>query len=550
MKSWLLWVAVAIVFCSPFNIGWTDGLPMLHFDHEGMLWLVGMSEYIQRSEIMISGWPLGQSNTHLDSLLLLWTAKITSAGNHPYLFMYLVTILGLSLSAWSAQRLSQELAPESTRWSWAAGMLYGFQALYTVSILEGHVYLLWTFWLPLGWWGLHRLLNENHITHILWVVGCWIAALLTSAYVGLCATLLYTLYGVWHWRKLHRGFIASTVALLTVGSIYAWRLFSANLNDNQMSEAREPTSALQELQAGSSTLSNLVVWDPSVDMVQHSLAPTLGWLPLCMMLFAPWVLSRRQWAFNITLSAMALLLSFGPTLSITPEHTLFPSPLYPLFNNSVGFFIHFPARFLYLSVLGMALLIPSLLHTLYHWAPRRTWMIAAVCILEPTFIYGLPFRQGLSPIQHPSVYDSTAEGLAILELIPRFDDSHLLEALRLKNKICAYQIHHRRTLINECLGKNPMGKMEEHLRESLLDPRQSTDWTRPLMELGVGTVVLHADLWPPRKRTEILEHLSASLGEANEHIDGGEHLIVWTLPTTPQDINIQGVLEQLQIQGR
>ena len=95
-----------------------------------------------------------------------------------------------------------------------------------------------------------------------------------------------------------------------------------------------------------------------------------------------------------------------------------------------------------------------------------------------------------------------------------------------------------------------MGKIEEHLRESLLDPRLSTDWTRPLMKLGVGTVILHADLWPPRKRTEILRHLSTSLGEANERIDGGEHLIVWTLPTTPQDIDIQGVLEQLQIQGR
>lgn len=549
MKSWGIWCVVAVLFCSPLNIGWLHQVPMLHFDHEGMLWLIGLNEYLQGSEIMISGWPNGQSNVQLDSILLLWMAYILQAQHYPELFTYLIAIVGLSLSAWSAQRLSRHLFPDAQQWSWTAGCLFGFQALSTVSILEGHIYLLWIFWLPLGWLSLLHLTRENTIQHVSCVIGCWMGAVLTSAYVGLCLTLLYLIYGIWNWRQRHRGLLMSGGTIIGLGLFYSWRILNTSTRNRRTVSDEGVTSLLEEIQFGSSALSNWTTWTPDTDLFQHSLGPTFGWLPLLILLSAPWLLQRTQSAFALTLSVTALLFSMGPYIALSPDQWLLPSPLYPFYNSIVGHYCHFPVRFMYLSVLGIAILMPLLLQQFEKRCSNRVWFLAFACVFEPFLINGLPLRQGSTPVQYPSIYEQTPSGLAVLDLVPRLANVHLVEPLRIKNKICSYQVKHTRTLINECLGKHPTGPFEEHLREEMLLPSIQRMWQEPLMGLGVGAVVLHADLWPPSKRNTVVTHLSQSLGSPIEQVDGGEHLIMWTLSTTPNDINIPLTLKQMGLES-
>ena len=78
---------------------------------------------------------------------------------------------------------------------------------------------------------------------------------------------------------------------------------------------------------------------------------------------------------------------------------------------------------------------------------------------------------------------------------------------------------------------SPREIVDRWLTTSLLAATPDLDTVRvQLTSLGVGSVALHGDLYRPGDRAALTTTLTTLLGEPTESTDGGEHLLLWSVP--------------------
>lgn len=485
-----------------------------------------------------SAWPVGESLARADSFVFLVLSWLLSPLGEPWLPVAAVTLAGPVLGAWAAERFAARCVGAAFPWSLLAGATYAFGGIAATALLEGHVYVLFDPWLPLlagAWWratGPEGRLRDGLLAG-LW----WSLCLLTSAYVGIAATLLVVVVGLRGVRARPRlpalggaAAVAAPVAAAYVGVFVVY------------GEAARRVSALggsgerAVVEAGSATLGTLAGWAPTVDMSGHSIAPAIGLTSLALALLAPVVLrDGRAWRTLLGLAGVATALSLGPTLRLWPDSPGLPWLLSLLPSGSAASFFHFPVRLIWVAALALGALAARVAGELARTRPRLAGGLFVWVIVDVLLVAGAPLRSGRVPTAAPSAYLAAPADRAIIELFPRYSGMSTDLELYWSNLTCSYQAAHRRPIANRCLGavlhSGPRVVLGEWITGAVLGPAPRPDVGAQLGALGFGAVAVHPALFAPADRDALLEGLRDALGEplaASD--DAGDPVVLFGVP--------------------
>jgi len=527
-------------------------MPTRQFDLYSLLWLVDTAPELSLSfHSDNAAWPVGQDLSHTDSFLLVVIARLLAFAFSAKAVVAAVTLLGPVFSAWAAERFAARCLAARWPWSLIAGFTFGFSGLTATAMLEGHGYAMLDPWLPLLAWSWLRATGEGGDTqHGLTAGFMWAACLLTTAYLGIVATFLVLAMGL---RALFRGTIrpkpmaAAALVALPMGCFYI-ALFLRSGALMRLEHGGDATVSLAVMHAGSARLGTLAGWVPYVDLGLHSIAPTLGFTALTLALFASVAMGKRQkkarsvWRLFVWLGISSCIISLGPYLDLFAFDLHLPWVLYPLHHfPAVTSFFHFPVRFLHLTTLCLGALGALVATRLAETQPKACAPLLLAALADALVGTGAPIRSHAVPLDVPSVYSQAPQDRAILELFPEFHGMMSDLEFYTSNLTCFYQTEHHRPLFNRCLGTtihtDPRWMTNRWLTASLLSDDAKGQIIGNLQALGVGAVLLHPDLFSPQDRIEIQLALTKLVGTPVSSDDGGEHLVLYTIPQSEQNAN-------------
>jgi hypothetical protein len=507
-----------------------------HFDLYVSIWLMEQAvDGFPRLLAAGAGWPSGESLARADSMLMLalaWAGRGLLSG---WLLASLFTWLGPALNAIAAEHCARRVLAVQRPWSLLAGLAFGFSGIAALAVLEGHVYFLLAFWLPLmittAWTGPEEGLPW---ARGLLLGGLWAMALLSSAYLGIPATLLLGVLVVARPRRVLRLLPTAAVVALPVATWYLW-VFSHG--------AAGPDQPKPELilAVGTATVANLTTWSAHLDAVGHSLGAPLAFTSLVLLGFAPLLLRHHGgWRALALLAVAALLLCFGRTFQLTAGGPSLPSPAALLVHLPGVEVFRFPIRFAWLYTLCGGLVAAAALQALARRLPP--WAVAPVLLLaagEALVGTGLPWRVDRAIAAAPSAYDAAPADLAVLDLYGRSLDGTDSELEMWTRSLgCYYQAQHGRPVLELCVDTevdSPRERLEAQLGSLLLGPQASREAVsgaaRELAHRGVGAVVLHHDFLRSADAQALHAGLTAMLGPAAaSSTDGGERVSLFLVP--------------------
>lgn len=503
------------------------------FDSWGVMWTAHAAQNLDASLVtQISGWPGGQDLSRGDSMLLLLLLAALPVEVDPVLVVSLTCILGPVASACAAERCAAALG---AKWPWSliAGVSFGFLGISAATLAGGQTYALVNPWLPLlGWAWFTATSASGTWRHGVWAGAAWFLCLLTTAYVGIGATLLVLagLPRLLRSRRWRPAAAAAAVAIpLGLGFVAVFVRSTAG------SEGAPIADPVLVLEMGSTTLAGLTGWSPSSTSLLHDVTP-LGWTVMALVAVAPWIQKGRETRWWLMLGGLALLASMGPTLR--PEATLrgvLPWVLAPFASESVASFFRFPSRLLWVTTLAFGVVAARMLTRLGE-RPRLAAPILVLVFIEALLLPRRPWTGEVPPIA-PSAYDATPADRAVLDVFPAATGRPLDYELYQVDLSCAWAAQHQRPIAQTCLetniGHDNRRQLTAWLHARLLAEEPLDD---TLSELGYGAVVLRPDHYLPNDRARVVEGLSEAYGAPiAESFDAGEHLVVWEVPATRSD---------------
>jgi hypothetical protein len=423
-----------------------------------------------------------------------------------------------------------------------AGMAFAFSGMAATAVLEGHVYVLLIPWLPLlagawlqitsgqGSWGTGVLAG-------IW----WTLSLLTSAYIGLGATLIVAVLGLagLFGRSISwRGVGGAAAIAGPAGAIYTTMFVSSGATSRALSGTTSGES-IQVMDAGSMHLDALAGWHGFTDFGMHSMTGTIGFTALVLAMFAPWLKWRdRRLRRCLVLGLLALLLALGPRLQLHHDDLRLFWLLHPLgwFPDASSFF-QFPGRLMWVAGLGLgagAAVAGS--HLARQHGPIWAAPLLVFAVVDVWVTVGMPHRGQEVRRGAPEVYEMVPPDRAVLDLMPEFLPLQSDLALYTNNLGCAHQASHRRALASRCLGTTvgtgPRAVIGGWLSDAVLaEAPDGAAIVSELQAMGFGAVVMHPDLFSRGDRLALAQGLEATLGPpAVISTDGGEHLVMYALP--------------------
>jgi len=508
-----------------------------HFDLYVAVWLVEQApDSFLRLITHASAWPAGESLTHCDSLLLLMVSWLLQGLLSGGTILALLTWLGPVINALAAEHCARRVLDVARPWSLLAGLAYGFSGIAATAVLEGHVYFLMAPWLPLlltiAWtsperglpWGRGLLLG-----------GCWSLSLLTSAYLGLCATLLLVVAAAARPRRVLR--LLPGAALITL-PVVAWYLWIFTLVPAQ---GLQPVSPALTLQQGAATLASLTGWTSQLDTTRHSLGAPLGFTVLWLLLLAPVVLRHRPgWKALALLALTAVMLCLGRELRLVHGGPGLPSPVALLTLLPGIEKLRFPIRFAWLYALCGGLVASAVLQAMARRLnPALLLPVLAVALVDVMVVVGLPLRARVALGEVPSAYLAAPLDAPILDVFGRSaggEDEEL--AAWARSYSCYYQAHHHRPIYETCLAtevRSNRQRLETELQRLLLNPNAGHGAAADLLSReGAGAIAVHADFLLPTDRAALLRLLTEALGPPTaDTSDGGERIVLFEVSQPP-----------------
>ncbi|MDP2313233.1 MAG: hypothetical protein Q8P41_10035 [Pseudomonadota bacterium] len=556
-----LFSAVAVVFTWPLALDPVGQHVSLHFDHYGVVWASAAIESVDGAlRTDLSTWPLGKSLLRADSFVLLALARVLGLFGASAWAAPVCALAGPVLSAWAAERVAARTFGARWPWSIVAGLAYGFSGLGMTALLEGHDYALLNPWLPLLAERVWRMAApEGRVRDGVLAAVYWSLALLTTAYVGIAATLLTVALlarGAWLRTARPAPLLAAAGVVLPVVLAYV-AAFTADGDVTR--RASDTTAGPRELMAaGSARLGTLLTWTPSADLVQHSVVPSLGITAVVLALVAPRVLRGQPgWKTLLGGTLLTVALSLGPRVQLNVNDLSLPWILTPLASLPGAEFFRFPSRLLWIAGLGVGLVAARVATRLAEVAPGPARFLLVFAVLDLFVATGAPLRTKAVPNLVPSAYAATAVGWPVLELYPPFYGSQRDLDVFVGNLTCSYQVAHARPLLHDCLTttlrSSPAHTLMPWLMDRALAPEASAAEVRARFdELGIGAVALHPGLYAADDRAELVAGLRRLLGEPTaESRDGGEHVVVWALaaPGSPPPSRAAAEARWLALRG-
>ncbi|MEC7986067.1 MAG: hypothetical protein VX278_12965, partial [Myxococcota bacterium] len=336
----LSWWSTPLFFLL-MSLGWNGtalfrpGVPGLHFDTLGTYWFMSRAQEWSWFVDPLTAWPEGANYGQLDSFVLYGLVHMLGWLSAEYLFKGILLVAPI-VSAWAASRFAEELGAKRP-WSWIAGIAYGFNGLAAATVLEGHVYHLLQPWLPLcamWWWKTlcHGTKKDAVLAAIFWGL-----CLLTSAYIGLSASLVIFAFWIGHkgWKQ-PQSFWGLGV-ILGIFLLY----FSLYRSSPGMSDGRDFNSMM----VGALNLGNFFGHRPMIDHSLHSQALGVLAIPLFLAVHAFDILPRRSGRRVLWGTAfLSLSFAFGSFVTLDSLQPIFPLPLFFLGDVPLLGSIGFPIR--------------------------------------------------------------------------------------------------------------------------------------------------------------------------------------------------------------
>lgn len=511
-----------------------------HFDMYTLAWLVNAAPTVDLGlQTPISGWPVGESLLRADSFVLLVLARVLVPVFGPTLPIAICSLLGPVASAWAAERMAARALGATWPLSLIAGAAYGFSGLMATALLEGHVYAMFLPWLPLlAWKGLDATRQGGTPRDAAWAGLWWGLCLLTTAYAGITASLLVVVLVV---GALVRMQLEPRVAGAFVGvgggiGLLYTLVFAAGGTAERL-DRREIRSAIRTvMDSGATHFDTIAAWTPTLDLYRHSIAPSLGFTILVLLLFSPWLLrGTAGWRTLGFAGLVALALSFGPYLLVLNQgRTVVPWILFPLGDFAPATFFRFPGRFTTLAGLGLGGVAAVAATRIARHRPRVALALVACAFLDPLIQTRVSARAAEVPFSAPSAYLSAPEDGAVLDLVPTFLGQVGDLDLLVNNLTCAYQMNHRRPILSQCLGTGaeagPRPRVTGWLVQEITNG--GTGIVGKLASLGIRSVAFHPDLFGGSDRQRLGAGLVGLFGPpVMSSIDGGERIELYLVPT-------------------
>ncbi|MCK6525565.1 hypothetical protein L6R49_29525 [Myxococcota bacterium] len=524
-------LALAVIVTGPALWAGDAALVGRHFDLHGTVWFLSAAPRIDASLTdPLTAWPDGASLRRADSWTLLLLGRIFAGSSAVALHNVLqpLAVASGALAMWALARAEGV----SARWSSLAALTWAGAGLTSTALLEGHVYQLLNFSLPLLAWSWRRATSpDGRAAHGLAAGLCFTVALATSAYTGVAAailTLTILACAVATARPRLAPLAAAAVAL-PAGLVYLSVFRDGRAIDGLRFVSRGFESRAAMLQAGSADLVTLAAPSPALDLFGHSQSSFLSPTALALCLAAPLALrGARGWGPWLGLVVVGLLTSMGPSLS-DGDGALLPLPMSLLTELPAAELLRFPARLGWVTVIGLGVLAAKVGEALERRAGRRAWALFAFALIDCVVWGGMPWRQRGETAAAPSAYAGRG---AIFDLYPESPDPTDEWNQRLSAFACFYQSRHGRPIADDCVApswsQNPRAAKQAALTEALL---AGGDGLTLLRAWGFEAVAFHPDLFSPGDRARLSAALGALDAKPAESRDGGEHIIVYRVPT-------------------
>lgn len=524
MKSrtvFLVFLGLAVLWTWP--AAWPSGIPGRWPDALGTVWFIDASPRLWPDLVdPLTGWPASAHYGRPDSFVLLLLSSIL-AFFPPGVIYSLVSVLGIALSAWAAERLAVELGAEAP-WSLVAGVGFALCGLSSTSLIEGYPYLVLNPWMP--WMVVHALRctrpaatpQDGVLTGIFFTL-----TLLSSAWLALSAALLLLgLTPLLVGRTPKRPALPAALAAATVlgaGVIYVAVFVAAG--DGVRQTAGNTAAVLSQLRL---SLVQLAGPGLGVDVRWHSQTHSISATVLALAVLAPAVLRRgRAWKALLGVGLVSLLLSISPRVS--PEAFADMPGAGQLALMLASTVLRFPARLGWAWALCASVVGALVATQLGRRSPKTARVIFVFVLIDAFVIMRQPLRQGEHLATVPSAY--SAHTGPVLDIFP--DDAQGSPAWLLwtTNLACHHQTVHHRAIAEHCLFTPDAESPRVLLQRVVVDRALAGDASETMVllgTLGFGSVVVHLDAFSETDRAALLAGLTAAAGPAVLSQDGGEDI--------------------------
>jgi len=525
-RPWLslaIWLVLAVAWTWPAAMAGEDFMVGRHFDLPGTVWSLASAPRLMAGLVdSATGWPEGGDYRHFDSFVLLPLASLLEA-LHPARLHGLLQIIGVTLSAFAAERFAKEVGARPP-WTWLAGLGFGFSGLAANTLLEGHVYHLLDPWLPLFglfWW---RATSRRGTGRDGALAGlCFLGALLTSGYLGLAAALMGICFWVGSFARSGMRLVKPTAWAAGVAGTVAipYAIYFA-----MSSPSDAPVASTSSLLASSLHLAALGPATMECDRGEHSMALAVSGVILATALLGSLLLRREpRWRLLLWTAIITTIMAFGPALAPDAHASWLPLPTGWLLGDAV----RFPARLSWSALLCLSVLAALAGTAMERRHGVRTRILLLLAVLELLLFVRLPWRQQQLPAETPSAL----LGLSgpVLDLVPQAPEPSGELDNWLGGWICYDQAVGGHVTAEDCVAPE-IHASGRYRTGQWITSRLLGDATgeaqHALGNMGFGAVVLHAGLFDPSDAARLAASL-AQIGEEVEAPSTMEYLRVYRL---------------------
>ncbi|RME23370.1 MAG: hypothetical protein D6798_13635 [Deltaproteobacteria bacterium] len=529
-RGWTPLILLALAIAWSWPAAWPQGLPGRWPDALGTAWFIDASpRLLSGLDDPLTGHPAGAHYGRPDSFVLLAVSALLS-WLPPVRVYGLVTVLGLTASAWAAERLAAELGARPP-WSLLAGVGFAFCGLSSTALIEGYPYQVLDPWMPLMviFW-LRALGPEARLRDGLLAALFFALTLLSSAWLGLSAGMVLGITGLWlgvpRARTL-RGWAVGpgTAAIVAVAAVYAGLFLHAGAGVREGGGVAPIAAQMRTIlvQSAGPPL--------GVDVRGHGHNHGIGAAVPVLAVLSPVVLSRgRRWRALLAVGLLSMLASLCPRIDPDALATTVPGLPGALWGALAGSLLRFPARLGWAWALCGSAVAALVLTTLARRSPRgAAWMLAAV-LVDAFVVQRMPMRQAETLATAPSAYGAH-EG-PVLDVFPDSPGDDPQWRLWTTNLSCFYQVRHHRPIADHCLfvagAESPRVTRQRMLVDAALSGRVATA-IEALRAERFGSVVLHLDHFPQADGARLRAALTRVLGPPVESRDGGEYVAAFGL---------------------
>jgi len=543
-------VAITLAAFSLMSVAWSwplignlDSIIVSGPDTWGSIWITGSAHTLGADfTVPTAGWPDGQRLLRADSLLLLLVLRVVPLATWvpPQVVNNLLVLVGPVVSALAAERFAASVL--GARWpaSLVAGVAYGFGGASLGALTGGQVYALVNPWIPLLAWAWWRSCQSGAPAWMgLAAGGAWAASLLTSAYVGVSATLVVVVlavHGLVRRQWSLRAWVGAAAVAIPVATAYVAAFSAGEMRGDALTT--DPAWVRDIMVVGSATLSGLVTPVQPSGTGTHTETPALGWLIWGLLGIAPLLLrSPRKWRIWAILGGLAVLLSLGPVIRLHPDFMQgLPGLLAPLANLSAGAWLRFPSRLMGVAALCAGAVAACSAQALADRQRIPVSILVGLAFVEMAWMSGALKGRSPIPSKPPSAYAALDHGSVVLDLFPATLGAQPVGyELVMVGRTCGWQATHGHTITTGCLDtqltSDTRTRLTTALHDALLRAHDAHTALELLQTAGVTAVVLHESAHVAHDVRMLTSGLTQALGTPRSRSqDAGGPVVAWQVP--------------------